>query len=175
MTLGKRIAECRLAQGMSQNELARRAGVNHPTLHKIESGQRKDPSTTIVASIARALGTTVEALLGYELEETRLVVDADKLAIALDVRSLASTKAARERARTFVVNAIERAGGTVREATSAAPAAGKGGRRSTVEAGRLATGGLALIDELQAVRHRLDALEAWRHKQEGRTRKRASR
>jgi hypothetical protein len=43
------------------------------------------------------------------------------------------------------------------------------------EAGRLATGGLALIEELQTLRRRLDALEAWRHTQEGRVRKRASR
>jgi hypothetical protein len=39
----------------------------------------------------------------------------------------------------------------------------------------LATGGLALIDELQAIRRRVETLEAWRRTQEGRARKRASR
>ena len=64
MTLGKGIAARRRALGLSQNELARRAEVNHPTLHKIETGQRLNPSVGVVLRIARALGTTVEALCG---------------------------------------------------------------------------------------------------------------
>jgi hypothetical protein len=82
--------------------------------------------------------------------------------------------AARTRAQSFVTGALERAGARV------APAIMPGGEdaegsRPPGEAGQLATGGLALIEELQAVRRRLDALEAWRRTQEGRARKRASR
>jgi len=66
VTLGKRIAARRRALGLSQNELARRAEVNHPTLHKIEAGQRLNPSVGVVLRIARALGTDVESLCGTE-------------------------------------------------------------------------------------------------------------
>jgi transcriptional regulator with XRE-family HTH domain len=118
VTLGKRIAAGRRALGWSQNELARRAEVNHPTLYKIEADQRRNPSVGVVVRIARALGTTAEALYTGEAgEESHL------------------------------------------------PA----------EAGQLAVGGLALIDELQTIRKRLDALETWRRTQEARARKRASR
>jgi transcriptional regulator with XRE-family HTH domain len=118
VTLGKRIAARRRALGLSQNELARRAEVNHPTLYKIEADQRRNPSIGIVVRIARALETTAEALYFGEAAEER---------------------------------------------------------RLPAEASRLATGGLALVEEMQAIRRRLDALEAWRHTQEGRARKRASR
>ena len=118
VTLGKRIAAQRRALGWSQNELARRAEVNHPTLYKIETDQRRNPSVGLIVRIARALGTTAEALYVGEAGEER---------------------------------------------------------RSQSEAGQLAAGGLALVEEVQAIRRRVDALEAWRRTQEGRARKRASR
>lgn len=105
--------------GLSQNELARRAGVNHPTLHKIESGQRTNPSIGTIVKIARALATTAEVLVGAEGEEKR--------------------------------------------------PRGKG------EAERLALGGIALVEELAALRRRVEALEAWRRDREARSRKRAAR
>jgi transcriptional regulator with XRE-family HTH domain len=118
VTLGKRIAARRKALGWSQNELARRAEVNHPTLYKIEADQRRNPTIGVIVRIARALGTSAETLYFGEATEER---------------------------------------------------------RSPGEAGRLATGGLALIEEVQAMRRRLDALEAWRRSQEARSRKRAAR
>jgi len=118
VTLGKRIAARRRALGWSQNELARRAEVNHPTLYKIETDQRRNPSVGLIVRIARALGTTAEALFVGEAGEER---------------------------------------------------------RLPSEAGQLAAGGLALVEEVQAIRRRVDALEAWRRTQEGRARKRASR
>ncbi len=162
--------------GWSQNELARRAEVNHPTLYKIEADQRLNPTISVVVRIARALGTSAEALYGIEREEPRLLVEANKAAMIVEVRLLGRklSEAARSRAQAFVTTALERAGARVREAT---PNAGEeeAESRLTPEAGHLATGGLALIDELHAVRRRLDALEAWRRTQEGRARKRASR
>ena len=176
MTLGKRIAARRRAFGWSQNELARRAEVNHPTLYKIEADQRLNPSVSVVVRIARALGTTAEVLYGIEREETRLVVEANKSAMLVEIRPLGrkTGEAARTRAQSFVTAALERAGASVREGASDA-AEGVEESRPPAEAGQLAKGGLALIEELQAVRRRLDALEAWRRTQEARARKRASR
>ncbi|MGC1380585.1 MAG: helix-turn-helix transcriptional regulator [Candidatus Baltobacteraceae bacterium] len=173
MTLGKRIATRRKALGWSQNELARRADVNHPTLYKIEADQRRNPSVSIVVRIARALGTSAEALYGLEREEMRFLVEANKATMIVEVRSLKTGEAARARAQSFVAAAFERAGAEVREAK---PSAAEAAEESRLPAeGQLATGGLALVDELQAIRRRVDALEAWRRTREGRVRKRASR
>jgi transcriptional regulator with XRE-family HTH domain len=177
VTLGKRIAARRRALGWSQNELARRAEVNHPTLYKIEADQRLNPSVSVVVRIARALGTSAEVLYGLEREETRLFVEANKASMLLLVRPLGRkvNEAARTRAQSFVATALERAGARVRDAAPTAGAEAAEESRLPAEAGHLATGGLALIDELQAIRRRLDALEVWRRTQEGRARKRASR
>ena len=177
MTLGKRIAARRKALGWSQNELARRAEVNHPTLFKIEADQRLNPSVSVVVQIARALGSTAEALYGIEREETRFLVEANKVSMLVAIRPLGrkTSDAARTRAQSFIDDgALERAGARVREAPANADEAADESRLPP-EAGHLAAGGLALVDALQSIRRRLDALEAWRRTQEGRARKRASR
>lgn len=177
MTLGKRIAARRRALGWSQNELARRAEVNHPTLFKIEADQRLNPTISVVVRIARALGTSAETLYGLEREEMRLFVEANKTSMVVEVRALGRKvgEAARNRAHAFVTAALERAGARVRDAMPTAADEGAEELPLPAEAGHLATGGLALIEELQAMRRRLEALEAWRRTQEGRARKRASR
>ena len=177
MTLGKRIAARRRSLGWSQNELARRAEVNHPTLYKIEADQRVNPSVSVVVRIARALGTSAEALYGLEHEDSRVFVEANKASMIVEVRPLGRklNDAARTRAQAFVTNALERAGARVRDATPSDGGEAAAESLSRGEAGELATGGLALIDELQAIRRRLDALETWRRAQEGRARKHASR
>jgi len=71
MKLGESIARHRARLGWSQNELARRAAVNHPTLHRIESGKSADPAVSTVARIARTLGVSVEELLGLEFSPIR--------------------------------------------------------------------------------------------------------
>lgn len=175
MSLGKRIAARRRALGWSQNELARRAEVNHPTLYKIEADQRLNPSISVVVRLARALGTSAEALLGIEREEPRLFVEFNKAAMIVEVRPLARKgDSTRSRAQGLVAAALERAGARVREAAPNASDAAEESRPPG-ETGELAAGGLALVDELQNVRRRLDALETWRRNQEGRARKRASR
>ena len=73
VTLGKRIAALRRALGWSQNELARRAEVNHPTLFKIEADQRLNPSVSVIVRIARALGTTAESALRYRARGVALL------------------------------------------------------------------------------------------------------
>jgi len=178
VTLGKRIAARRKALGWSQNELARRAQINHPTLYKIEADQRLNPSISVIVRIARALGTSSEALYGVEPGEPQLVVETNKTAVVLEIRALgrARSDAARAKAQNFITSALERAGARVREAPliSAEEDAAEG-LRGRGDAGVLATGGLALVEELKKVRERLDSLESWRRSQEGRARKRTAR
>lgn len=176
MTLGKRIAARRRALGWSQNELARRAEVNHPTLFKIEADQRLNPSISVVVRIARALGTTAEALYGIERDEARLYVEGNKVSMVVEVRALGRkvNEAARSRAQAFVTTALERAGARVRDAASAGVEAAEESR-SPAQAGQLAVGGLAMLEELREIRRRLDALEGRRHPQATRARKRAAR
>jgi transcriptional regulator with XRE-family HTH domain len=175
VTLGKRITARRLALGWSQNELARRAEVNHPTLFKIEAGQRLNPSISIVVRIARALGTTAEALYGWGRDDTHLIVEANKNTMLVDVRPLGkkSGEASQARAKSFVVTALELAGAKVRDGARTGEDASEA--PSPAHAAQLAAGGLALVEELRAIRRRLDALESPRQGQEGRVRKRASR
>jgi transcriptional regulator with XRE-family HTH domain len=177
VTLGKRIAARRRAFGWSQNELARRAEVNHPTLYKIESDQRLNPSVSVVVRIARALGTSAEVLYGLEREEPRLLVDANKISMLVEVRALGrkTGDVARARAQAFITSALERAGARVRDAAPSASDEAAEESHLPAQAGHLAAGGLALVEEVQAIRRRLDTLEAWRRSQEGRARKRASR
>jgi transcriptional regulator with XRE-family HTH domain len=176
VTLGKSIAARRRALGWSQNELARRAEVNHPTLYKIETDQRPNPSISVVVRIARALGTTAEALFGLERDEARLHVEANKVSMLVDVRALGRkvNDAARSRAQAFVTAALERAGARVRDAATADVEAAEESRLP-VQAGQLAVGGLAIIEELREIRRRLEALEGRRQKPEGRARKRVTR
>ncbi len=178
MTLGKRIAARRKALGWSQNELARRAEINHPTLYKIEADQRLNPSISVIVRIARALGTSAEVLYGIEHEQPRLFVEANKAAMVVEIRALGRklNDAAIARAQSFITSALERAGARVREAS---PTSAEGetaeGSRAQIDSTQLATGGLALVEELNAIRGRLDLLESWRRSQEGRARKRGAR
>lgn len=58
----KRIQEERLAKGMSQSELANKAGVKLPTLQRLEQGVN-DPrgaAAETICRIARALGMHAE-------------------------------------------------------------------------------------------------------------------
>lgn len=61
--LGKRLAAARRAAGMTQQALCHEAGLSYSTLAKIERGAIRAPSIFTIASIAAALGTTLDALL----------------------------------------------------------------------------------------------------------------
>lgn len=69
--LGDEIAKRREALGWSQNELARRAGLNHPTVQKIESGTSKDPGISYVVRIALALGVSLDELVASGVQHKR--------------------------------------------------------------------------------------------------------
>lgn len=57
-----KIREAREAAGMSQEELAKKSGVNRTTLSGLETGTLKNTSTKTLFAIAKALGVTVDAI-----------------------------------------------------------------------------------------------------------------
>ena len=59
--LGSRLKELHSEAGLTQAELAERAGVSRKTINTVENGVFV-PSTLLALSLARALGTTVERL-----------------------------------------------------------------------------------------------------------------
>lgn len=60
MAIGEKIKEFRTAMGISQSELARRAGISQPTILALESGEQA--STKKLPQIAAALGRAVTDL-----------------------------------------------------------------------------------------------------------------
>ena len=61
--LGRRFASARLARGLAQNEVARRAGIAPSYLSRIENG-KVHPTIGTAMQVVRALGATVEEILG---------------------------------------------------------------------------------------------------------------
>jgi transcriptional regulator with XRE-family HTH domain len=73
MSLGERIKALRTQKGWGLRELARRADVRQATLSEIESGKRRDMTTTTAKRIALALGVGVDFLIGtWEKDEELL-------------------------------------------------------------------------------------------------------
>ncbi len=62
--LGQRLQAARLRAGMTQQVLCQRANLSYSTLTKIERGAIKSPSIFTIQSIAEALETTLNELLG---------------------------------------------------------------------------------------------------------------
>lgn len=62
-TLGEFIKERRLAKNLSKRALAEKAGISHTEVHRIENGERKNPSVPVLNSLADALGISKETLL----------------------------------------------------------------------------------------------------------------
>ena len=59
--LGSRLKEVRTEAGLTQAELAERAGVSRKTINTVENGVFV-PSTLLALQLARSLDTTVEGL-----------------------------------------------------------------------------------------------------------------
>ncbi len=59
--LANRLKDIRSALGLTQADLAARAGVSRKTINTVENGVFV-PSTTLALALAEALGTSVEAL-----------------------------------------------------------------------------------------------------------------
>lgn len=62
--LGQRLQDARRAAGLTQQQLCQRANLSYSTLAKIERGAIKTPSIFTIQSIATALGTSLDALVG---------------------------------------------------------------------------------------------------------------
>lgn len=60
--LGQRVGTIRRALGLTQEELAERAGIGGSYLARIEGGTRH-PTLTVLAAIASSLGTSVATLV----------------------------------------------------------------------------------------------------------------
>ena len=63
MSLGDFIKEKRNLQNWSQRDLATASGVSNAEISRIESGKRKEPSSSVLKDIADALCIPVEELL----------------------------------------------------------------------------------------------------------------
>src|SRR5690242_6335233 len=66
--LGDRVRNVRAARGITQLELARRAGISRQALGAIESGLYQ-PGVVVALSLARELGETVERLFADNDEQ----------------------------------------------------------------------------------------------------------
>lgn len=62
--LGRLLQEARKAAGLTQQELCQKAGLSYSTLAKIERGAIKAPSIFTIQSIASALSTNLNDLMG---------------------------------------------------------------------------------------------------------------
>lgn len=62
--LGKTLQDARKKVGLTQQELCQKAGLSYSTLAKIERGAIKAPSIFTIQSVAAALGTTLNELMG---------------------------------------------------------------------------------------------------------------
>ena len=63
--LGERVRQLRLEKGLSQEELAFRAGIHRNYLGGIERGER-NPALKNIAAIAKALDTSVSELFLFQ-------------------------------------------------------------------------------------------------------------
>jgi len=79
--LGRRLQEVRRKAGFTQQGLCQKAGLSYSTLAKIERGAIKAPSIFTIQSIAGALGTTLDELMG-----TPIVPETPKLVTRSGVR-----------------------------------------------------------------------------------------
>lgn len=63
MVLQTKVKELREKMDLSQEDLARQAGLGLGVIQKIEQGKTKDPSSSRLLRIAKALGVSMEKLL----------------------------------------------------------------------------------------------------------------
>lgn len=71
-TLGSFIKERRMAREWSKRALAEKSGISHSEVHRIENGERTNPSVPVLNSLADALGVPKDEMLrlaGYKSDE----------------------------------------------------------------------------------------------------------
>lgn len=78
MTLGEFIRTRRDELGMSRNQLAIKANISHTEVHRIETGERRQPSLKVLCALADALQTPQEDFLriaGYSPAEDASAIE----------------------------------------------------------------------------------------------------
>jgi len=68
-SFGERLRELREAEGLTQQELADRAGLTLQRVFKIEQGQSEDPRWSTVLKLAAGLGVSVGKFAGELCED----------------------------------------------------------------------------------------------------------
>jgi len=71
-SIGEFIKERRLSKGWSKRALAEKAGVSHSEVHRVENGERMNPSVPVLYAIADALGVPKDEILrhaGYKSDD----------------------------------------------------------------------------------------------------------
>ncbi|MCG9967295.1 helix-turn-helix domain-containing protein [Pelotomaculum terephthalicicum JT] len=61
--LGKYIADQRTTKNLSMRKLANLAKISHTEIHRLEAGERKNPSPFVLKSIAHALDLNFEDIM----------------------------------------------------------------------------------------------------------------
>jgi transcriptional regulator with XRE-family HTH domain len=60
---GRRVTRIREERGLTQQELATKAGTSYQTIWRIENGKHAEPGIYIARQIARALGVSLDFLV----------------------------------------------------------------------------------------------------------------
>lgn len=77
MTIGKRIRDLRIKQGLSQTELGEKIGIQRSRMNKYEMETVGTIKKEIVEKLAQALNTTPSYLMGWEDYETTIKNELD--------------------------------------------------------------------------------------------------
>lgn len=101
-------------RGINPTILAKEAGVQQPTLHRILSGESEDPRTATLQPLADYFNCTVEYLRTAAIDSEDVVrdqffkdIDSGKIDVAEEMaRSEAAQLAAKEERRTYVLSTI---------------------------------------------------------------------
>ena len=81
MTLGDRIKQRRLRQGLTQEELARRAQVPRPRIAELETNRKMTVASDVLLRLAQALSCTTDFLVGMYDESGRVPAAATLIGI----------------------------------------------------------------------------------------------
>jgi XRE family transcriptional regulator, master regulator for biofilm formation len=77
MRLGEKVQRLRRERGLTQSELAERAGVSQAIISRLENKVRTNVNADVLKGLARALGCTTDYLVGmHEDEESELLAPA---------------------------------------------------------------------------------------------------
>lgn len=80
-TLGEFIKERRKIKELSKRALARKAGISHTEVHRIENGERQNPSIPVLTALADNLGVAREEMLrvaGYLDEDNKEINEVER-------------------------------------------------------------------------------------------------